>query len=74
MPHTAFFTIIGYEYVDSKYVVALVDNKILKKVGTFKEGLSEKENKALLETLLSNKISDEKNYLEVPPGICVELE
>jgi bifunctional non-homologous end joining protein LigD len=74
MHHTAFFTIIGYNYKDSKYVVALVDNKILKKVGAFKEGLSVKENKALLETLFSNKINDDKNYLEVPPGICVELE
>lgn len=74
MRQTAFFTIIGYIYKESKYEVALVDNKILKKVGKFNEGLSEKESKALLETLLSNKISDDKNYLEVPPGICVELE
>jgi len=74
MPHTALFTIIGYNFRDFKYEVALVDNKKLKKVGTFKEGLSEKESKVLLETLLSNKISNDNNYMEVPPGICVELE
>lgn len=74
MSYMAFFTIIGYLLKSSEYEVALVQNKILKPVGTFKEGINKRENKALLETLLGNKISDDNNYLKVSPGICVKLE
>jgi len=74
MPYVAFFTIIGYNFKSLEYEVAVVHNKILKTVGTFKEGLNTKENKVLLEILLVNRIYDDKNYFKVSPGICVELE
>lgn len=74
MPYVAFFTIIGYYFKSLEYEVAVVQNNILKTVGTFKEGLNTKENKALLETLLVNRKTDDNSYLKVSPGICVELE
>lgn len=74
MPYVAFFTIIGYHFKSLEYEVAVVQNNIVKTVGTFREGLNTKENKALLETLLANRKTDDKSYLKVSPGICVELE
>ncbi|WP_155592207.1 DNA ligase D [Lysinibacillus cavernae] len=74
MPYTAFFTIIGFCFKSFEYDVAVVQNNIINTVGSFKDGLNKVENKALLDTLMGNKISHDKNYLKVSPGICVELQ
>ncbi len=74
MPYNAFFIITGYSFESLEYEIALIQNNILKTVGSFKEGLNKSENKALLNILRVNKISQNKRYLKVSPGICVELE
>lgn len=74
MPYRAFFAITGYSFESLEYEIALVQNNILKTVGSFKDGLNKSENKALLNILMLNKISQNKRYLKVSPGICVELE
>lgn len=43
-------------------------------IGLFKHGMKSEEERALIETIKKNKSSENKHFINVDPGICIEIK
>ncbi|MDF0728454.1 DNA ligase D [Cytobacillus sp. S13-E01] len=67
------FFIVGYNKLTQFFDVAVLHNNEIKKVGAFSKGLSKEEHAVLLQVILNNSLTETTTFVNVKPGICVEL-
>ncbi|WP_141603585.1 non-homologous end-joining DNA ligase [Terrilactibacillus laevilacticus] len=67
------FILTAYNKENDYFQVGLVKNKNVVSVGSFTHGLNEMERKALKTTVKNHTIKEDKTYLYINPGLCIEL-
>lgn len=69
----AVFFITGYNKINGYFHVGLLKDHEIYEIGLFSHGISPEERQALLQVIQQNAESETKQFLQVAPGICVEL-
>lgn len=68
------FTIMKYDSELFLFYVGVVKDRELIEVGSFSQGLNDKQKEALITVIMQNKKEVKNHFIFVHPGICVELQ
>ncbi|MDQ0258083.1 bifunctional non-homologous end joining protein LigD [Evansella vedderi] len=68
------FFITGFIKESYQITIGIRRNNEIINIGSFSNGLEEKEKNALVEIIMRNKKSDRGSSITIDPGICVELQ
>ncbi|MDE5412776.1 DNA ligase D [Alkalihalobacterium chitinilyticum] len=66
--------ITAFEKENGYFHVGLWNKGQIVPIGLFKHGIKSEEERALIETIKNNKSSEDKQFIKVDPGICIEIK
>ncbi|MCH1627550.1 DNA ligase D [Fredinandcohnia quinoae] len=69
----AVFFITGFDKINGYFHVGVLRNLEVFEIGLFSNGLATNERQALLQVIRNNATTETTKFLQVLPGICVEL-
>ncbi|ADU31436.1 DNA ligase D [Evansella cellulosilytica] len=73
MNYVGYFFITGMNNKTNEFTCGLLINQEVLQIGSFSDGMSEEEKKALTEIVRKNKSSIKGSFIHIEPGIVVEL-